>query len=103
MAGCRLMSQKARHAVSISAAERKDALLAAVQRDGKISFSTSQVSSEILAQGIAEQLGHSSERRVYIRADGRARYWAVAEVINSIRSAGIGEIGIITEPAHGRL
>jgi len=34
---------------------------------------------------------------VYIKADARAKYGAVVEVVDNVRSAGVDELGLLTE------
>ncbi len=38
--------------------------------------------------------------RLYVRADARARYSVVEDVVDNLRAAGVNEIGLITEEPH---
>jgi biopolymer transport protein ExbD len=43
------------------------------------------------------------ERKVYIRADGRAWYGTVKEVLDGVRAAGVEKVGFLLEqPFVGR-
>jgi biopolymer transport protein TolR len=85
------------HAVAMRAANREDALLVAVQRDGKIWFDTAQIMPEELPAKIRERLSRGAERRVYIRADARSKYGLVLEVWQCVRSTGIENIVFLVD------
>ena len=78
-------------------ADKEDALIVAVQRDGRIFFGTQQVGPEELTQKVKDRLATKADKRVYVRADARARYKAVVEVVDNVRSAGVDQLGLLTE------
>jgi biopolymer transport protein ExbD len=78
-------------------ADKEDALIVAVQRDGKIFFDTQQVGPEDLTNKVKERVQSRMDKRVYVRADARARYKAVVEVVDNVRSAGVDQLGLLTE------
>jgi biopolymer transport protein ExbD len=81
-------------------ADKEDALIVAVQRDGKVFFDTAQVSPEALTDKIKDRIANRVDKKVYVRADARARYKAVVEVVDDVRSAGVSELGLLTEQKH---
>lgn len=85
------------HPVSMSDANREDAMVVAIMRDGKLFFGNGQVTAEQLPEKIRERLSHHAERKVFIRADARARYGTVSTVLDGIRSGGIVRIGILAD------
>jgi biopolymer transport protein TolR len=88
---------KTSHAVAMRAANREDALLVAIQRDGRIWFGSDRITSEQLPARIQERLRQGAERRIYIRADARSRYGIVVAVLDSVRSAGIENIVFLVD------
>jgi len=38
-----------------------------------------------------------SERTVFLRADGRAKYEKVEDVVDNLRSGGVDDLGLLTE------
>jgi biopolymer transport protein TolR len=85
------------HPVSMPSANREDAMIVNVTRDGKIYFDTKQVRPADLAQKIADRLkDRSVERKVYIKADMRARWSSVKPVIDGVRAAGILRVALLT-------
>jgi biopolymer transport protein ExbD/biopolymer transport protein TolR len=82
-------------ATEMRGADREDALVVAITRDGQVWFDTDQVSPENLTAAIRERVGHGAERKVYIRADMRARYDMVVRVLSKVRAAGIDKVAFI--------
>jgi biopolymer transport protein TolR len=81
-------------------ANRDDALIVAVMRDGQVFFGNDRVAVGELPGKIRERLVHSGERKVYIRADARVRYGYMSAVLDGIRSAGILRIGILVDQSN---
>ncbi len=78
-------------------ADKEDALLVAVMRDGKIFFGTDPIKVEDLTQKIKDRLANKTDKRVFIKADARAKYGSVVEVVDNVRSAGVDQLGLLTD------
>jgi biopolymer transport protein ExbD/biopolymer transport protein TolR len=78
-------------------ADKEDAIIVAVQRDGKIFFDTTMVGPDELTQKIKDRIANRVDKRVYVKADARAKYKSVVEVVDNVRSAGVSELGLLTE------
>jgi biopolymer transport protein ExbD/biopolymer transport protein TolR len=76
---------------------REDAMILAIQRDGKMYFQTEQVSREQLSWRLADAIQHGAENRVYLKVERQARYATVKIALNEIRSAGVEHITFITQ------
>ncbi|HKT88586.1 MAG TPA: biopolymer transporter ExbD [Candidatus Sulfotelmatobacter sp.] len=85
------------HTVLMRAASREDALIVAVQRDGKIFFGHDQLIPNQLPARIREAVSQGAERKVYIRADARAKYAAVGEVLEAVQDSGIEKIAFLVD------
>jgi biopolymer transport protein ExbD len=83
--------------IPMTDADKEDAIIVAVQRDGKIFFDTTQVGPEDLTQKIKDRIANRVDKRVYVKADARAKYKSVVEVVDNVRSAGVSELGLLTE------
>jgi biopolymer transport protein ExbD len=88
---------KASHAVALWGAMREDALLIAVGRNNHIWFDTRIVTAGDLTSKIRDRLNHGAERKVYIRADLRARYRTVLAILDSVRATGIDNIAFVVD------
>jgi biopolymer transport protein TolR len=78
-------------------ADKEDALLIAIMHDGQIFFGTEKVSADQLTQKLKDRLVNRPDKRVFVRADARAKYGSVVEVVDNVRSAGVDQLGLLTE------
>ena len=86
----------ASHAVLMFGANREDAMVIAVMRDGKVFLGNEHIRSDQLSSKVLNRLkDRGLERKVYIRADGRAWYGTVKQVLDGVRSAGIERIAFL--------
>ena len=77
--------------------DKEDALIVAVQRDGAVFFDSQKVSAEELTQKVKDRVQGRSNKEVFIRADARAKYKPVVDVVDDVRSAGVDQVGLLTE------
>jgi biopolymer transport protein TolR len=83
------------HPVGMWRADREDALIIGISRDGKVFFRNEMVAPGELAPKIRERLSHGSERKVYIRADAQIGYGRVGTVLDEVRSSGVEKIAFL--------
>ena len=88
---------KTNNPIQMPDAEKEDALLVAVTRDGKVFFVSDQISPDQLTNKIKDKLASRTDKRVFVRADARAKYGAVAEVVDNVRAAGVDQLGLLTD------
>ena len=91
---------KTNNPVPLQDADKEDALIVAVQRDGAVFFDSQKVSAEELTQKVKDRVQSRSNKEVFIRADARAKYKGVVEVVDDVRSAGVDQVGLLTEQKH---
>jgi biopolymer transport protein ExbD/biopolymer transport protein TolR len=78
---------------------KEDAILIAITRDGKVFLSpgNSLIQIDQLPAKVKDLQQNRSDKTVYIRADARARFSSVTDVIDALRTDGVDTIGLITE------
>jgi biopolymer transport protein TolR len=84
-------------AIVMENANKEDAITVAVTRDGKTFLGADQVTPDQLGPLISAKLENKTDKQVFFRGDVRAKYGKVMEVIDDIRTAGVSELGMITE------
>jgi biopolymer transport protein ExbD len=84
------------HAVRVRGADREDALTVSVDREGRYFFGSTQLYAEDLVNVIRENLTNDVERRVFIRADARAKYHHVEIALDAVRKTGIENVTFVT-------
>ena len=78
-------------------ADKEDALLVAVTRENKVFFGTDPIKPEDLTQKIKDRLANKPDKRVFIKADARAKFGWVVEVVDNVRAAGVDQLGLLTD------
>ncbi|HVM94574.1 MAG TPA: biopolymer transporter ExbD [Terriglobales bacterium] len=78
-------------------ADKEDALLVAVMRDGSVFFGTDKVAAADLTEKIKDRLASRTDKRVFLKADARAKFGAVVEVVDNVRAAGVDQLGLLTD------
>lgn len=94
---------KAKNPIAMQNADKEDAILISVTRNGQpfLSPGNKQVSVDELPTKVQDLLTNKLDKTVYIRADARAKYKAVEDVIDNLRAAGVDQLGLITETPQG--
>lgn len=82
---------------TMSDANKPDALIVSVMRDGRMFLGNESVTSEALTQKVRIQIVNRANKAVYVRADARARYGALVNTVDDLRSAGVDQLGLLTE------
>jgi biopolymer transport protein ExbD/biopolymer transport protein TolR len=88
---------KTRNPIAMQAADKSDAVICAVTRDGKTYLGTTQTQPEDLAPKVKDLLTGRLDKTVFVRADSRAKYDRVVEVVDNLRAAGVDQLGLLTE------
>jgi len=69
----------------------------AVTRDGKIFLGSEQVVLDALTPRVKTALEKKTDKKVFVKSDARARYGVVVDVVDNVRSAGVDQLGLLTE------
>jgi len=78
-------------------ADKEDAVVVAVTRDGRIYLGAEQVALEQITGRVRELLTARLNKTVYVKSDARAKYGQVVKVVDEVRGAGVDQIGLLTE------
>jgi biopolymer transport protein TolR len=78
-------------------ADKEDALLVSITRDGKVYFGSEQIQVDNLTTKVKDRLANKQDKRVYVKADMRTHFGNVVQVVDSVRAAGVDDLGLLTE------
>jgi biopolymer transport protein ExbD/biopolymer transport protein TolR len=78
-------------------AEKEDALIVAVMRDGAVFLGNDKLPVDELTSKIKDRIANRVDKRVYVRADARAKYVSVVGVVDNVRAAGVDQLGLLTD------
>jgi len=88
---------RTKNPVDMKEADRDDAVLVAVTRDGQYFLNKDRVVIDDLAAKVNDLLATRLDKTVFVKSDFRAKYGDVVRVVDSIRNAGVDKVGLLTE------
>jgi biopolymer transport protein ExbD/biopolymer transport protein TolR len=88
---------KVDNAVAMPDADKDDSIVVAVTRDGGIFLGQNRVDTSELGGLVRDKLADKTDKTIYVRADSRAQYRAVEDAIDDVRTAGVEEVGLLTQ------
>jgi biopolymer transport protein ExbD/biopolymer transport protein TolR len=88
---------RTKNPIAMQAADKTDAVIVAVTRDGKTFLGNTLVPADQMAPKVKDLLTNRIDKEVFLRADSRARYEKVVEVVNNLRASGVDQLGLLTE------
>jgi biopolymer transport protein ExbD len=88
---------KTRNPIPMAAADKSDAILISVTRNGDTFLGTNKLPAEDLPAKVKDLLTNRVDRTVFVKSDSRARYEKVVAVVDNLRAAGVDLIGLLTE------
>ena len=81
-------------------ADKEDALLVSITRNGEVFFGSDKISVDALTTKVKDRLANKQDKRVYVKADMRTHFGNVVKVVDSVRAAGVDDLGLLTEQKH---
>jgi len=78
-------------------ADKEDALLVSVMRNGDVFFGSDKVPVDSLTSKVKDRLTNRTNKEVYLKADARTHYGNVVQVVDAVRAAGVDDLGLLTE------
>jgi biopolymer transport protein ExbD/biopolymer transport protein TolR len=87
----------AKNARDMKDADKDDAIVVAVTRDGSLYMGNTKIKKEEITGTIKDQIANKLDKTVYVKSDARAKYGDVVAVVDEIRSAGVDQLGLLTE------
>ena len=90
---------KAKNPIAMKDADKEDAILIGITRDGRVVLSpgNTQMLPSDLPNKVKDLLTNRLDKTCYIKADMRAKYELVEDVIDNLRAAGVDQLGLLTE------
>jgi len=78
-------------------ADRDDAIIVAVTRDGKTYLGNNVVSANEITDQVKDLIANRLDKTVYVRSDARAKYGDVVQAVDAVRAAGVENLGLLTD------
>ncbi|MGA8367422.1 MAG: biopolymer transporter ExbD [Candidatus Acidiferrales bacterium] len=92
---------KVQNAEQMQAADKDDAVIVAITRDGTLFLQdihgNSKVTLDDITNNVKDDISNRLDKTVFVRSDARAKYGDVVKAVDAVRSAGVDNIGLLTE------
>jgi biopolymer transport protein TolR len=82
-------------------ADKEDAIVVAITRDGGVFLGQNKVALSELGGQVRDKLSDKPGKTIYVRADARAQFKAVEDAIDAVRTAGVDDVGLLTQKREG--
>ncbi len=81
-------------------ADKDDAIVVAITHDGHIFLGNTEIQKEDLSGQVKDRIATRLDKTVYLKSDARAKYGVVVAAVDEIRSAGVDQLGLLTEKSQ---
>jgi len=88
---------KAENAHDMQPADKDDAVIIAITRDGHTFLGNRQIGLEEITNDVKDLISDRLDKTVYVRSDSRAKYGDVVKAVDEVRSAGVDNLGLLTQ------
>jgi len=95
--GIPLNMAKATNTKDMQDADKEDAVVLAITRDGKVYLGADPVRDDEITTKVKDMISNKLDKTVYVRGDAGAKYGVVAGVVDNVRAAGVDSLGLETE------
>jgi biopolymer transport protein ExbD len=95
---------KTRNPVKMQEADKEDAIIIAITRDGStfLSPGNERITIDAMAGKVKDLQTNRSDKTVYLKADARSKFETVETVIDTLRTAAVDNLGLLTEEIQDR-
>ena len=82
-------------------ADKEDAVVIGITRDSKVYLGSDPIAPADLGPKVRDKIDKKTDKTVYVKADARAKYGVVVDVVDNVRTAGVDNLGLLTEQNKG--
>jgi biopolymer transport protein TolR len=82
---------------SMPDADKEDSIVVAITRDGGVFLGQDRIAVSELGARVRDKIADKPGKTIFVRADARAQFRAVEDAIDAVRTAGVDEVGLLTQ------
>jgi biopolymer transport protein ExbD len=83
-------------------ADKDDAVIVGISASGDVYLGSTKSDISQVADQVRDRISNKLDKTVFVKSDGRAKYGDVVKIVDEIRSAGVDNVGLITDKAEQR-
>jgi biopolymer transport protein ExbD len=100
--GIQVNLAKVTNPVDMPNADKDDAVIVAISAAGDLYLVSTKTDLSQLPDQIRDRVSNRLDKTVFVKSDARAKYGDVVKVVDAIRSAGVDNIGLLTDKLQGK-
>jgi len=81
-------------------ADKDDAVIVGISASGDVFLGSAKSDITQIADQVKDRISNKLDKTVFVKSDGRAKYGDVVKIVDEIRSAGVDNVGLITDRAE---
>jgi biopolymer transport protein ExbD len=81
-------------------ADKDDAVIVGISQGGDLYLATTKTDITQIADQVRDRISTRLDKTVFVKSDGRAKYGVVVKVVDEIRSAGVDNVGLLTDKSE---
>ena len=89
--------------VDMPDADKDDAILLSITRDGTIYLRQTKIDLSQLPSKVKDEVSNRLNKVVFIKSDSRTKYGDVVTVVDDVRAAGVEQLGLLTQKSEKEL
>jgi biopolymer transport protein TolR len=93
---------KVTNPIALSDADKDNAVIVVISRSGDIYLGNTRTSIDEISSLVRDRISDRADKTIFIRSDARARYGDVVRLVDKIRSAGVDNVGLLTDKLESR-
>jgi len=83
-------------------ADKDDAIIVGISASGDVYLGSTKSDLSQVADQVRDRISNKLDKTVFVKSDGRAKYGDVVKIVDEIRSAGVDNVGLITDRAEAK-
>jgi len=83
-------------------ADKDDAVIVGISASGDVYLGSTKSDLSQIADQVRDRISNKLDKTVFVKSDGRAKYGDVVKIVDEIRSAGVDNVGLITDRAEAK-
>ena len=83
-------------------ADKDDAVIIGISASGDVYLGSTKSDISQIADQVRDRISNKLDKTVYVKSDGRAKYGDVVKIVDEIRSAGVDNVGLLTDKSDSQ-
>jgi biopolymer transport protein TolR len=94
---------KVTNPIAMPDADKDNAVIVVISRSADIYLGNTRISIDSVSSLVRDRISGRADKTVFIRSDARAKYGEVVRLVDKIRSAGVDNVGLLTDKIESRI